>query len=661
MIKKLIILLLLCPVLSYADNIDQDTKNIDQDTKIAGRVFTESGPMPRAQAFIYEDYNDIKAGKPFAVSVPADEKGVYKLQLPPGEYYFTARGEKDGKEFFAYHGNNPIKVERESLWIALMVNEVKPPAYSDGEISLKGIVTYKGSPVKDAYVALYVPEAVSFKGLGARTESVNNDGTFDLSIPAGKYVVIAKKMQGGKRLRPLKKGDLYCYYPHNPVEVKFDKAVRIEVPCYPKADSKTFAGAKQVKSKEYVTLRTQARRIESGIRGRITDVDGNPVPGMFVLAYRSKAPVFLLFHASKGSEYSGETDKDGNYFIPIDSDGDFHIVTRNRLGRAPRGKDLYGIYDGSPDYTVHFKKDQIVENIDIMVGKKEIDAVRREALKEVKDFEYRNDYVIDRDTLWRGNITINGRVSIKRGATLLIDPGTVVRFNKLDRDNNNIGDGEIMVQGRIIARGTKDSRIIFESADKNPGAKDWSYILLLATGGDSVFEYCEFRHAFSGLQAIYSSVSIKDCLFEDNDEGIRLTRSDAVIRHNSFLNNHTALRHTIIEGWVFINNNIMRGNDIGVLFRQSQINTVDFEIMPEVLEQMQFRNNNIYNNHKYNIQMGDRQFMDVDVVNNWWGSEKKEYIEEFIFDKKQDSELGQVVYSPYLSEPVPNAGVRGKL
>jgi hypothetical protein len=50
--------------------------------------------------------------------------------------------------------------------------------------------------------------------------------------------------------------------------------------------------------------------------------------------------------------------------------------------------------------------------------------------------------------------------------------------------------------------------------------------------------------------------------------------------------------------------------------------------------------------------------MDIDVTNNWWGSIKKETIEELLFDKKKNYSLGQVIYSPYLVVPVQNAGVR---
>jgi hypothetical protein len=629
------------------------------DIKIEGKIFTETGFLKGAKVYLYKSYDDINSDRIFSTSEPTNEKGLFKLQVPPGEYFFIARGNKEGKDFFVYHGDNPIKVA-ENIWLILMANEAKSPEYSEGPTLLKGVVTYKGTPVKDAYISLYTPETKKFKGLGFRTESLNSDGTFGLSIPAGKYVVIGKKMEGGKRIRPLKKGDLYCYYPYNPVEVKSDKTVTIEVPCYPKEDRFSFIENPPKKPRDYPTLDQLSVRPKSGIKGRVTDIERKPVAGLFVLAYRSEAPVFLMYHVSHGTEYVGETNKDGNYFIPIDTGGDYHVIARSTLGSAPRKEEFYGIYEGNPKYIVSIEEGQVVDNINIVVGKTMTENVKNMAndVKEANNIVYLADSMIDTDTVWKGNVTIKGKVSVKRGVTLTIQPGTVVKFNKIDRDNNGIGDGEIMVEGRIIARGTSRDRIIFTSAEKIPKAKDWSYVLLLATGADNIFGYCEFQYAFSGLQVHYSNANVTDCLFDKNYEGIRFSRTNIIMQYNSFLSNDIGLRYTMLEGKVIIENNLVSNNNVGVLFRRQHVNAVDFDEMPKVSEQPLFRNNNIYNNREYNFKVGDGQSMDIDVMNNWWGEKQKERIEELIFDKKRDSSLGLAIYFPYLTGPVKDAGIR---
>jgi hypothetical protein len=125
--KFLILLFYIFPALAFADNIN-----------IEGRVFTETGPMKGARVYVYKSYDDINAGTPFLTSEPTNEQGLYKFRLSAGNYYFTAKGNKDGKEFYAYHGKNPIKVDPQNLWLAFMSNEIKEPVYSEGTASIRG-------------------------------------------------------------------------------------------------------------------------------------------------------------------------------------------------------------------------------------------------------------------------------------------------------------------------------------------------------------------------------------------------------------------------------------------------------------------------------------------------------------------------------------------
>ena len=177
-----VLLLCLLPVFAFADDIN-----------IEGRVLTEEGPLKGSVVYIYKSYADITKSTPFFTSEPTDEQGLYEIQLPAGEYYFIARGQKDNRAYFSYHGNNPMKIESEKAWLTFMANEVKEPEYSQGATSLRGRVTYKGMPVNGAYVTLYDPDTKKFKGLGYKSESVRSDGTFDMAIPAGEYIVYRKE------------------------------------------------------------------------------------------------------------------------------------------------------------------------------------------------------------------------------------------------------------------------------------------------------------------------------------------------------------------------------------------------------------------------------------------------------------------------------------
>ncbi len=80
--------------------------------------------------------------------------------------------------------------------------------------------------------------------------------------------------------------------------------------------------------------------------------------------------------------------------------------------------------------------------------------------------------VIERDTTWEGEVRIEGQTVVKRGATLTILPGTTVKFLWSDEDGDAIGDGELNCEGRIVARGTKESPIRFTSAREAPKPGD---------------------------------------------------------------------------------------------------------------------------------------------------------------------------------------------
>ena len=352
--------LLMAPALSRAASVN-----------IEGRIFTESGPLEGARVYVYKSYEDVSANKPFFSTSPADAQGFYKFQLEPGEYYFTARGKHGDKRFFSYHGSNPLKLTGENLWIALMANEETQPVYSDGATSMQGVVTFKGKPVKGAQLAFYTLDAKKFKGFGFLAEkglgfmkAAQEDGTFDIPLPAvpGRYVVIARKTKGGGgEIMPLREGDLFCYAPANPVEIKPEKMVRIEIPCYPKADRFSFVESPKIKTNDYATMDRSTEEARYGIKGRITDGRGAPVSGAYVIAYRAgdvSTPTREAVSISK-------TDTNGDYFVPLNADGSYGLVVRRTLGGAPKPNEMTGLYSKDPWRGINFKEGEMIEDINI--------------------------------------------------------------------------------------------------------------------------------------------------------------------------------------------------------------------------------------------------------------------------------------------------------
>ena len=250
---------------------------------------------------------------------------------------------------------------------------------------------------------------------------------------------------------------------------------------------------------------------------------------------------------------------------------------------------------------------------------------------------------IDKDTTWSGAVIIRGQTVVKKGATLTIMPGTVVKFVWIDEDGDDIGDGELTVEGRIIAKGTKDNMIRFTSAQESPKMKDWTF-LMISVNRDSIVEHCIFEYAFTGIQVHYSTAVIRDNLIRNNFEGIRFSTTDVVIEHNDIRDNTYGIRYESRGSKTTVSRNTFKGNAYGFFPVQKCSSTVAI------------KDNNIEST-SYNVNMGDNQREDLDYSGNWWGSADKAVVESALFDRTKDPSLGRVLYEPFLKGPVKDCGM----
>jgi len=250
---------------------------------------------------------------------------------------------------------------------------------------------------------------------------------------------------------------------------------------------------------------------------------------------------------------------------------------------------------------------------------------------------------ITKDTTWSGEVVLRGQNVVKRGVTLTILPGTVVKFVWIDEDGDNIGDGELTVEGRLIAKGEKDNLITFTSAQPNPKAKDWTFVQI-SVSKDSVVEYCKFEYAFSGLQVHYSTATIRNNVFRHNFEGIRFSTTDVIIEHNDIIDNYYGIRCEAHGSRTTVRNNRFMGNDYA------------FFPVQKTWDSVKIYDNNIEGSKEYNVNFGTNQKQDMDFTNNWWGTLDPAKIEAGIFDGTKDDSLGRVKYTPFLKEPVKDCG-----
>lgn len=122
------------------------------------------------------------------------------------------------------------------------------------------------------------------------------------------------------------------------------------------------------------------------------------------------------------------------------------------------------------------------------------------------------------DIQWQGSVLLDGWVTVASQATLTIAPGTIVRV---------AGNGGIHVLGRIIAKGSPESPILFASLYPEPLAGDWFGIILSGTEKRNVLEHLRIEGADTGLFSRLSSFTAKNFNIHHVTTGVKLQDSVA--------------------------------------------------------------------------------------------------------------------------------------
>jgi parallel beta-helix repeat protein len=158
------------------------------------------------------------------------------------------------------------------------------------------------------------------------------------------------------------------------------------------------------------------------------------------------------------------------------------------------------------------------------------------------------DYIdITADTVWEGAVNLSKEVRVHPGATLLVQPGTTVRFSA---EKNAEGEPKVrlLVQGTLVAQGAADAPILFTSAAEQPAPGDWRGIVFeRANERPSRLRHCRIEYAAEGIRGAYSLLIMEDSELRKNKIGLTAQRD---LKGG-------LLRCTIAE------------NERGVLFQQS--------------------------------------------------------------------------------------------
>ncbi len=292
---------------------------------------------------------------------------------------------------------------------------------------------------------------------------------------------------------------------------------------------------------------------------------------------------------------------------------------------------------------------------------------------------------LDKDTVWSGSYLVEGDVYVPPGITLTIMPGTMIKFKRIDEtnDKNMFGhdspyypQAEIIVRGKLIAQGTRKKPIVFTSAERDAGPADWGAINLLGSKGN-VIEYVKVLCAYNGVHAHGSTAVISHSEFMKNGVAISFKKefeypevpwfgeeAELYITHNLIHKNKGGIGFRK-AGATISYNEIRENKFFGIWPKEDSVGIISYNDIQEnkkniflyQVKGMTIQFNNIYDPKDYNIAVAEEQDTDINVANNWWGTVNIEKIEETVFDKMDDEEVGRIIYEPFLKSKVKGAGL----
>jgi nitrous oxidase accessory protein NosD len=182
---------------------------------------------------------------------------------------------------------------------------------------------------------------------------------------------------------------------------------------------------------------------------------------------------------------------------------------------------------------------------------------------------YRDEALLG-DTVWRGRIRIDGNLRIPEGSRLLIAPGTVIEFSRRDTNGDGIGENGILIQGTLIAKGTKQAPILFRSAEKERRMGDWDSVNLMNSDkAENLLENCIFEDAYRGLHFHYSTVKVAGSSFSNNFRGIQFQESAVEIVDSEFSANRSGVQGR--DSVVTFSGNRLFNNHQGVNFFRNNL------------------------------------------------------------------------------------------
>lgn len=197
---------------------EEETAKVSDRSGVYGNITYQDGPIERVYLYVYTDPGS--GFKGLGYFVQPVEKGRFRINLPPGDYYLLARkrarggqfGPIEQGDFYSYYHGNPVHVS------AGAAREVKIEMVERLAILEKDVVEFQGvrGRIVDAsghaQAGLYVFAYRVAEMTGTPdffSAPTTSDGRFELALPdAGPYYLLARQAFGG----PAEMAELYGKY-----------------------------------------------------------------------------------------------------------------------------------------------------------------------------------------------------------------------------------------------------------------------------------------------------------------------------------------------------------------------------------------------------------------------------------------------------------------
>ena len=184
---------------------------------------------------------------------------------------------------------------------------------------------------------------------------------------------------------------------------------------------------------------------------------------------------------------------------------------------------------------------------------------------------YRNA-VLAEDTQLRGEVLVEGSLTVPPQVTLTVEPGTVVRFRRGPAPQVAV----LLVQGRIVVNGTNDNPVSFLPEHPQSQAGNWLGIMLLASEKKNLLEHVRIEGAEIGIEASFSTLTVRDLFLRNSGVGLKLVDSIAQIHHAHI--NACSLGMELRESEVDLRQTVLGGNRQGMLLQRSSLFMADSSV-----------------------------------------------------------------------------------